>query len=334
MKEKNENLAEIWDLYDKNRIPTGKTHKRGEPMKKEDYHLAVHVCIFNSKNELLIQQRQPFKEGWPNMWDLTVGGSATSGDTSQSAAEREVFEEIGLKLDLSDIRPVFTINFPDGFDDYYLIEQDVNLSKLKLQETEVQRVKWAGKEEVLKMEEEGLMIPYWFLERLFEIKNYNINRHTLRIKDAEIKNLPSWMSLVEIVRESFPGLETEKDMEEYRKTVIKFIEQKRAICAVDGNMVTGILLYSKTRNMLCCMAVHPEYRRQKIGSKMIQRMLQNLDTKKDIVVETFRQEDEKGKETREFYKSLGFEEGELCYSDSQYPVQKFVLKGMKDSEKI
>ena len=235
---------------------------------------------------------------------------------------------------MSDIRPVFTINFPDGFDDYYLIEQDVDLSKLKLQETEVQRVKWAGKEEVLKMEEEGLMIPYWFLERLFEIKNYNINRHTLRIKDAEIKNLPSWMSLVEIVRESFPGLETEKDMEEYRKTVIKFIEQKRAICAVDGNMVTGILLYSKTRNMLCCMAVHPEYRRQKIGSKMIQRMLQNLDTKKDIVVETFREEDEKGKGTREFYKSLGFEEGELCYSDSQYPVQKFVLKGMKDSEKI
>lgn len=334
MKEKNENLAEIWDLYDKNRIPTGKTHKRGEPMKEEDYHMVVHVCIFNSKNELLIQQRQPFKEGWPNMWDLTVGGSATSGDTSQSAAEREVFEEIGLKLDLSDIRPVFTINFPDGFDDYYLIEQDVDLSKLKLQETEVQRVKWAGKEEVLKMEEEGLMIPYWFLERLFEIKNYNINRHTLRIKDAEIKNLPSWMSLVEIVRESFPGLETEKDMEEYRKTVIKFIEQKRAICAVDGNMVTGILLYSKTRNMLCCMAVHPEYRRQKIGSKMIQRMLQNLDTKKDIVVETFREEDEKGKGTREFYKSLGFEEGELCYSDSQYPVQKFVLKGMKDSEKI
>ncbi|MCI8718641.1 MAG: NUDIX domain-containing protein [Lachnospiraceae bacterium] len=94
MKQQNENQTELWDLYDKNRIPTGKTHKRGEPMKEEDYHMVVHVCIFNSKNELLIQQRQPFKEGWPNMWDLTVGGSATSGDTSQSAAEREVFEEI------------------------------------------------------------------------------------------------------------------------------------------------------------------------------------------------------------------------------------------------
>lgn len=32
------------------------------------------------------------------MWDLTVGGSAISGDTSQMAAEREVYEEIGYPL--------------------------------------------------------------------------------------------------------------------------------------------------------------------------------------------------------------------------------------------
>ncbi len=42
----------------------------------------------------------------------------------------------------------------------------------------------------------------------------------------------------------------------------------------------------------------------------------------------------KKEKKQENFKSLGFEEGELCYSDSQYPVQKFVLKGMKDSEKI
>lgn len=333
MKQKNETPVELWDLYDKDRIPTGKTHKRGAPMKKEDYHLVVHVCIFNSKNQLLIQQRQPFKEGWPNMWDLTVGGSAQSGDTSQSAAEREIFEEIGLKLDLSDIRPTFTINFYDGFDDYYLIEKDIDLSELKLQESEVQKVKWADKEEVLKMEREGTMIPYWFLDKLFEIKDYNESRrHTLEIKDAEMRNLPSWMSLIEIMKDSFPGLETEEKMENYKKTVQRFIEQGRAICAVDRNMVTGILLYSKTHNMLCCMAVHPEYRRQKIGTKMVNRMLKNLDRTRDIAVETFREGDKKGSGAREFYKSLGFEEGELCCSENQYPVQKFILKGSEHAE--
>ena len=83
---------EIWDLYDKDRIKTGETMVRVSKFKENTYHLVVHVCIFNLEGKMLIQQRQPFKDGWPNMWDITVGGSAVSGDTSQLAAEREVYE--------------------------------------------------------------------------------------------------------------------------------------------------------------------------------------------------------------------------------------------------
>lgn len=83
---------EIWDLYDKDRIKTGETMVRGNQFKENTYHLVVHVCIFNLEGKMLIQQRQPFKDGWPNMWDITVGGSAVSGDTSQLAADREVYE--------------------------------------------------------------------------------------------------------------------------------------------------------------------------------------------------------------------------------------------------
>ena len=161
---------ELWDLYTKDREKTGKLHRRGDEMKDGEYHLVIHVCIFNSKNQLLIQQRQPFKEGWPNMWDVTVGGSALQGENSFRAAERELFEEIGLKLDLSDTRPNFTINFPQGFDDYYILEHEVDLTALRLQEEEVQAVRWVSKEEVLRMQEEGAMIPYWFLDKLFEIR--------------------------------------------------------------------------------------------------------------------------------------------------------------------
>ena len=116
---------EIWDLYDINRIPTGETMIRGEKIKENRYHLAVHICIFNKQGEMLIQHRQPFKSGWSDLWDITVGGSAVSGDTSQTAAEREVLEEIGYKLDLSNIRPSFTINFKNGFNDIYLVEREI-----------------------------------------------------------------------------------------------------------------------------------------------------------------------------------------------------------------
>lgn len=168
MADKTEN--ELWDIYTKDREKTGKLHRRGDAMKDGEYHLAVHVCIFNSRNELLIQQRQPFKEDWPDMWDLTAAGSALQGENSCQAAEREVAEELGLKIDLSDKRADFTINFKNGFDDYFLLEQEVDLAALRLQPEEVQAARWCSKEEALKMQEEGTLIPYWFLDKLFEVR--------------------------------------------------------------------------------------------------------------------------------------------------------------------
>ena len=163
---------EIWDLYTKDRIKTDEKMVKGEKSTKGFYRLVVHVCIFNSQGEMLIQQRQSFKNSWPNMWDLTVGGSAISGDTSQLAAEREVYEEIGYKLSLDEIRPALTINFQEGFDDIYLIQKDIEISNLCLQYEEVKAVKWASKEEILSMINEETFIPYHksLIELLFVIK--------------------------------------------------------------------------------------------------------------------------------------------------------------------
>ncbi len=168
---------ELWDVYDKAREKTGKVMKRGTPFEDEAYHLIVHVCLFNSKDEMLIQQRQSFKAGWPNMWDVTAGGCAITGDSSQKAAERELFEEIGYTIDLSNIRPHLTMNFEVGFDDYYLVEAEVDIDTLKLQFEEVQRVKWASKDEILKLMDSDVFIPFYrnFIELLFDMrKKYGV----------------------------------------------------------------------------------------------------------------------------------------------------------------
>ena len=80
---------ELWDLYTEDRQPTGLTMVRGSEHPEGYYRLVVHVCIFNSRGQMLIQQRQPFKDGWPNMWDVSVGGSVVAGESSREAAERE-----------------------------------------------------------------------------------------------------------------------------------------------------------------------------------------------------------------------------------------------------
>ena len=72
---------ELWDVYDVDRKVTGKTMKRGTAYEEGAFHLVVHVCVFNHKNEMLIQKRQPFKSGFSGLWDVTMGGSAVQGDT-------------------------------------------------------------------------------------------------------------------------------------------------------------------------------------------------------------------------------------------------------------
>ncbi|WP_017472916.1 NUDIX hydrolase [Amphibacillus jilinensis] len=165
---------EIWDIYDKDRRLTGETIERGASLKQQDYHLVVHVCIFNTNGEMLIQQRQSFKKGWSNLWDITVGGSAVSGDTSQLAAEREVFEEIGYAINLSNCRPSLTIHADDAFDDIYLLEEDLDIKQLKLQYEEVQNVKWATEQEIISLVNENKFIPYYkgFISLLFEMRKY------------------------------------------------------------------------------------------------------------------------------------------------------------------
>ena len=168
---------ELFDLYTAERERTGQTMVRGEPVPEGCYRLVVHVCIFDHEGRMLIQQ--PFKQGWSNLWDISVGGSAVSGDSSRSAAERETREELGLSIDLSDVRPTLTIHWEYGFDDYYVVTRDVDLNALHLQYEEVQRVCWATKNEILRMIDNGQFIPYEksLIELLFFRRNHR-SSHT------------------------------------------------------------------------------------------------------------------------------------------------------------
>lgn len=168
-----EKSDELWDLYDRDRNLTGKTHRRGDPLGENEFHLVVHVCIFNDKGQLLIQKRQPWKKGWPGMWDISVGGSATVGDDSRKAAQREALEELGLDLDLSLEYPKFTINFDHGFDDYWIITRNIELSELTLQYEEVADAKWVNREELNAMVQKGEFVPYHFLSILFDLQDAN-----------------------------------------------------------------------------------------------------------------------------------------------------------------
>lgn len=170
---------EIFDIYTENREKTGKTIQRGAKLNNGDHRLVVHCCILNSKGEMLIQQRQPFKSSWANMWDITAGGSVVSGETSKQGVQRELFEELGIDIDFSNIKPHLTINFENGFDDYYIIHKDdIDIATLNLQYEEVQCVKWATLSEIKEMIHNGIFIPYHnaLIDLLFAMKAYGCHK--------------------------------------------------------------------------------------------------------------------------------------------------------------
>ena len=148
----------------------------------------------------------------------------------------------------------------------------------------------------------------------------------MEVKCGTVQDVESWMELVQQVRWNFPGLEPELALEDHRKTVLRFMGENRALCVKNEEKVIGVLLFSKKHNMICCLAVAPEYRKNGIASALLEKALSELDRSKDITVSTFRENDEKGTVPRGLYKKFGFSEGELTI-ENDYPVQEFVLRG-------
>lgn len=166
---------EEWDLYTKDREKTGKIVCRGDRIPEGFYRLVVHVSIFNRQGQMLIQKRQTKKNRWPDLWDVTIGGHVIAGETTQQAGEREMLEELGHHICLADKRPALTLTFGNGFDDMYILEEDLAIEELTLQEEEVSEVRWATKDEVMQMIDDEVFIPYQkgFIDLLFFLRNHS-----------------------------------------------------------------------------------------------------------------------------------------------------------------
>ncbi len=88
--------GEIFDVVDENDTVTGQT-TRGEVHAKNLLHRAVHVLVFNKRGDVLLQKRSLLKDNHPGVWDSSVSGHLDSGENYESAAIRELGEEMGIR---------------------------------------------------------------------------------------------------------------------------------------------------------------------------------------------------------------------------------------------
>lgn len=151
MTDKFTSLDEILDIVDKQGNPTGKTALKSEAHSKGLYHNTIHLWLFTSNGEILLQQRSQKKTIYPLLWDVSVAGHIDAGETFIEAVLRETKEEIGLQLEPNHLQKIGTFlhetNYANGkikdneFHQVFIAKLNVELNNLMPQEDEVEALK-------------------------------------------------------------------------------------------------------------------------------------------------------------------------------------------------
>ena len=129
-------MSEYFDVLNEKGEYTGKVESRDVCHKEGLWHKAGQV---------LLQKRSAKKKMWPNMWDITAGGHVDSGEFGFESIIREIKEELGIDIDKKDITFIgssISSNIKgdiknNHFNEYYIVNKDLDESKLLLNEDEV-----------------------------------------------------------------------------------------------------------------------------------------------------------------------------------------------------
>ena len=146
------------DVLDEKGNITGEVRFKDDVHREGLWHRAVHVWFVNSKGELLLQHRSKLKVSHPSCWDISVAGHISAGEESITSAIRETEEEIGLTLEPKDFILLGIVigqsiqnngtYINNEFNDVYIVHSDVSIPSLKMQEEEVDDLKYISKEQL------------------------------------------------------------------------------------------------------------------------------------------------------------------------------------------
>ena len=100
-------MDELIDIFDENQKFIKKEMK-SVAHAKGDWHKSIHAYLINDNNEIIIQKRSADKELYPNIWDVSFAGHVGAGEDTTTSAIRECEEELGIKLQKSEITYLFT----------------------------------------------------------------------------------------------------------------------------------------------------------------------------------------------------------------------------------
>ncbi len=143
-------------------------------------HRAISVIIYNSKGEQLVQQRALSKYHWAGVWSNTCCSHPRDGETYKAAAERRLYEELGIKTELTEALTFIYLahDAPSGLTEHELdhVFTGVYDGAFEFNRHEVAAVRWMNDEQLQKeMEAEPDKFSFWFKIILQELNKQQGN---------------------------------------------------------------------------------------------------------------------------------------------------------------
>jgi len=139
-------------------------------------HRAFSVLVFNSKGELLLQQRAKSKYHSGGLWTNTCCSHPKMGETTLQAAKRRLSEEMGLTCDLKEVFSFcYKAAFPNGlieneYDHVLIGESD---SVPVTDKEEVDDWKWIKLENLrIDLEKNPEIYTEWFKILMDKLRKY------------------------------------------------------------------------------------------------------------------------------------------------------------------
>ena len=138
-------------------------------------HRAISIIVFNSKNEMLIQQRALTKYHWAGIWSNTCCSHPRKDETFQQAADRRLFEELGFRTPLKEEFNFIYKAFdkPSGLTEYEYdtVFTGVFDGTFEFNKDEIQAVQWLTTEALFKdIAQHPDKYSFWFKIILDEMK--------------------------------------------------------------------------------------------------------------------------------------------------------------------
>ena len=140
---------EFVDILNTNGSLTEKKKLKSEAHKKGLWHASTQIWIYTPKGEILIQKRTANKDTYPNLWDISVAGHLSAGDSPIAASIREIKEEIDLIIPAEALQFLKTVKnskkpspsiIDNEFNHLFICCSTININELQLQPEEVAAV--------------------------------------------------------------------------------------------------------------------------------------------------------------------------------------------------